>query len=253
MPGGSVFMDVVFSYQDQEKRKIVGMPYYELEAFCKMIYENDKGRVDFNFEELEKKYTYFTPYFDYALLHKNACLQYALMDQYSIYKGEGNSLIYHSSSKTGLHARTNTIPFSLANDEAICLNYTAHHLEPTILLPDGTTFFIPFSKQHDLTMDFYLHYLLMNNEEVAMHYEKWKETIDPKKLQFDVSGTYLCSFLGVIRYGVIDNVIYYTENKKIQTDAQNIFLAGCEHYPCHKYNLDSNEVLKAKQLMKSIF
>lgn len=109
-------------------------------------------------------------------------------------------------------------------------------------------------KIHGLLIDFYLHYILIDNKEIATHYNEWKNQFyDEKMYPFDQNGTYLSLYLGVIRLLKFDT-LYYTKNAYLQTVLQTQYIESHhDTYICYHFDENDSEIARAKQFMKSIF
>lgn len=247
-----IIMFVTLSYYDQNKRKQLRIPYYELQGVAQKIYEKDKNNVDFDFHTLEQKYTYFKPYLDYILLQKQGRLDGFLINPHSIiYGNQEGTLSYYSDLNERLHIKNKIIPYLCSDDASIMLNQ-GNDGYSSILLTDATTLSHENAKNHDLIIELYLHHILSQNKVIALHYQGWLnkgDCIDP----YGMNGTYVALYLGVIRCMKFkeDSVVYHTKNTKIQTVAQTNWLNSHETDICGYFSMDKEEAEKAKQFIKS--
>ena len=248
-------MLATLSYIENKQRKEQILPYYEIESFLQAMYEKEKLSRDFDFSCLESQYNYFSPYLDYFLLEKEGKIDSFLMDENTSIYSQNHQLFYYSKKYSKLHHNNHIISFLQADDKSIHLNQQPKDQDPGILLADSTCLSYDIIQQHGLLMDFYLHYLLMNHKDIATHYDIWRQKeYDNRTHPFDQTGTYLSTYLAVIRFVYFDSFLYYTQNPAIQTKQQSVYLNQIENKSvCYSFHVNQEEKLIAKKFMKSFF
>lgn len=245
-------MQVTLSYTEQGKRVQTQIPYYELQNVAQEIYEKEKSHLDW--KQFEQKYTYFKPYLDYILLYKEGRIDSFLMDfKRSIYSID-HHLYYFSKTETRIHEKTDIVPYLKADDETVMLNQDNLEYD-CILLPDGNHLSYQNGKIHDLLIHFYLHSVLSQNKEIAVHYASFIQYDKPNWIHsfHDHETAFSSFYLNVIRYVDFQDYLWYIGAKEIETPAQTEWLHKHQAKPIHMYRLNEEQIETAKQFMKSFF
>lgn len=246
-------MLATLSYMNQNIRKQIELPYYEIENITQEIYEKCKQTDDFDFATFEQQYTYFKPYLDYILLQKQGKLDSFLMDENNSIYADNHTLYYFSKNCTRFHAVNGLSPYLCADDKSIMLNQRNVYYD-SILLSDATSLSYKEAKMHDLLLHFYLHQVLSRNKEIALYYKEWKQhKLNPQYEDyfFDHEQTFLSMYLSTIRCYDAGDLLFCMGLKEIETDFQKKWLEKYDVEFSSAFPLNEKQIETAKQFMKS--
>ncbi len=152
--------------------KEIKCKYYEIEEKCKEIIENaiiEEPKLEKNFLEFRKKYTYFKPYFDFVL----SKLGYTLLNPFDLedaylYVLEDCIIIYYKGEEFEL--------FPLSDDEHIGLYQVSEDNLELSMVDENLNGIKPKDYRHLFTSRLILHNYFINDKDLYIEYLRKRDT-----------------------------------------------------------------------------
>lgn len=186
---------------------IITLPYYEILNYASLLCEKFISLSDDNkkiFEEFQKNYSFFSPYFDFMILK----LKYKMENPFfrnGILLSKNGEMYF----KDGLTYTEFLYP--LSDDTSIGLNYNYDNLNTCLIDYNGNIFNIDKIKKlhHEEYEEKILNELMINNKEICEDYYNYINSDDAISIGF-----YMREHLGFSKIATDDNlkIAVYIDN-----------------------------------------